>query len=134
VLTLLAEPRGTVHATTDILPTAEVRLPARLVEPPLAELPVSFRLGPLPATPYAPEPAPAGNGGHAAPPALLLPRPSDRHGTWTWVESATGDRWAEADTYPADGEAHHPHPAPALRTGRLTLRPTPADETEGDRR
>ncbi|MGY5079672.1 hypothetical protein ACWIGX_21735 [Streptomyces nigrescens] len=134
-LTLLADPRGTVHATTDILPTAEVRLPARLVEPPLAELPVSFRLGPLPATPYAPEPDPAGNGGHAAhPSALLLPRPSDRHGTWTWVESATGDRWTEADTYAADGEAHHPHPAPALRTGRLTLRPTPADETEGDRR
>ncbi|MFF4607317.1 hypothetical protein ACFY12_31850 [Streptomyces sp. NPDC001339] len=134
-LTLLADPRGTVHATTDILPTAEVRLPARLVEPPLAELPVSFRLGPLPVTPYAPQPDPTGDGGRGGrPPALLLPRPSDRHGTWTWVESGTGDQSSEADTYATDGEARHPHPAPALRTGRLTLRPTPDDLTEGDRR
>lgn len=129
-LTLLADPRGTVHATTDILPTAEVKLPTRLVEPPLAALPVSFRLGPLPVTTHLPDPEEA-RAGEA--PALTLPRPSDRHGNWTWAER-DADAWTDADTRPADGQARHPHPAPALRTGRLQLRPAHADETEGTRR
>ncbi|MDT0449225.1 hypothetical protein [Streptomyces hesseae] len=133
-LTLLADPRGTVHATTDVLPAAEVRLPARLVEPPLAELPVSFRLGPLPVSEYVPDPAGVRTG--EQPPALVLPRPSDRYGAWTWVQNETTGTPSTAATYASDGEAHHPHPAPTLRTGRLTLRPIHADETEteGDRR
>ncbi|MFI9724031.1 hypothetical protein ACIHFE_31035 [Streptomyces sp. NPDC052396] len=130
-LTLLADPRGTVHATTDVLPSAEVRLPARLVEPPLAELPVSFRLGPLPVGEYVPDPATVRAD---EPPALVLPRPSDRFGSWTWVQNESAGTWSAAATYASDGEPRHPHPAPALRTGRLTLRPNHADETEGDRR
>ncbi|MFI2188090.1 hypothetical protein [Streptomyces sioyaensis] len=129
-LTLLADPRGTVHATTDILPTAEVRLPTRLVEPPLAALPVSFRLGPLPLTAHFPDPEETRDG---QAPALTLPRPSDRHGTWTWAER-DAVAWSYADTRPADGQARHPHPVPALRTGRLQLRPARDDETEGTRR
>ncbi|WP_274911064.1 hypothetical protein [Streptomyces sp. WZ-12] len=132
-LTLLADPRGTTHATTDVLPAAEVRLPARLVEPPLAELPVSFRLGPLPVSEYVPDPAGVRAG--EQPPALVVPRPSDRYGTWTWAQNETADTWSEATTYASDGEPHHPYPAPTLRTGRLTLRPAKADDqTEGDRR
>ncbi|RKN65917.1 hypothetical protein D7231_24200 [Streptomyces klenkii] len=132
-LTVLADPRGTVHATTDILPTAGVRLPARLVEPPLAELPVSFRLGPLPVSEYVPDASAVRATGE--PPALVLPRPSDRHGTWTWVQNESAATWSEATTYASDGEPRHPHPAPTLRSGRLTLRPGgDADHTEGDRR
>ncbi|MGW2601785.1 hypothetical protein [Streptomyces klenkii] len=131
-LTVLADPRGTVHATTDVLPTAGVRLPARLVEPPLAELPVSFRLGPLPVSEYVPDAAARDAG---EPPALVLPRPSDRHGTWTWVQKEPAGTWSAAATYASDGEPRHPHPAPTLRSGRLTLRPGDgADHTEGDRR
>lgn len=139
-LTLLADPRGTVHATTDILPTAEVRLPTRLVEPPLAALPVSFRLGPLPVTVHLPDPQDARSG---EVPGIALPRPSDRHGEWTWVQAEEGGNWSEAATDPADDQARHPHPVPSLRTGRLQLRPA-ADEdsraldaralTEGSRR
>ncbi|MEU8547139.1 hypothetical protein AB0C81_09055 [Streptomyces roseoverticillatus] len=132
-LTVLADPRGTVHATTGILPTAEVRLPTRLVEPPLAELPVSFRLGPLPVSEYVPDPAAVRAAGE--PPALVLPRPSDRYGTWTWVQNESAGTWSEATTYASDGEPRHPHPAPTLRSGHLTLRPGgDADHTEGDRR
>ncbi|MEU9337037.1 hypothetical protein AB0D49_28370 [Streptomyces sp. NPDC048290] len=130
-LTLLADPRGTVHATTDVLPAAEIRLPAGFVEPPLAALPVSFRLGPLPVSEYAPDPATARD---TAPAALVLPRPSDRYGTWVWVQNESTDTWSTAATHASDGEPQHPYPAPTLRTGRLTLRPTHADDTEGDRR
>ncbi|MEU5427151.1 hypothetical protein AB0H73_16330 [Streptomyces olivoreticuli] len=131
-LTLLADPRGTVHATTDVLPCAEVRLPARLVEPPLAQLPVSFRLGPLPVSEYVPDPEAVRDG---KPPALVLPCPSDRHGTWTWVQNETVGAWSETAAHASDGEPRHPYPAPALRTGRLTLRPAgDADQIEGDRR
>jgi hypothetical protein len=134
-LTLLADPRGTVHATTDLLPTAEVRLPTRLVEPPLAALPVSFRLGPLPVTLHRPDPQDA-RGGEV--PGITLPRPSDRHGAWTWVQAEEGTAWTEAATDPADDQARHPHPVPSLRTGRLQLRPATDEDsralTEGNRR
>ncbi|MGW1997404.1 hypothetical protein [Embleya sp. NPDC001921] len=126
-LTLLADPRGTVHATADILPTAEIKLPTRLVEPPLAALPVSFRLGPLPAT-AALEQARTGEVT-----ALTVPRPSDRHGTWTWAQR-DGDTWTTTPTDAADDRAEHPRATPTLRTGRLQLRPESADETEGSRR
>ncbi|MFK0203686.1 hypothetical protein [Streptomyces lavendulae] len=124
-LTLLIDPRGTVHATTDILPTAEVRLSARFVEPPLAELPVSFRLGPLP-TEEARDPEPAAAGEE---PDLVLPRPSDRHGAWAWVQNESPDTWTAAATRPSDGAPHPPYPAPVLRTGRLTLRPDAGADT-----
>ncbi|MEK2479246.1 hypothetical protein [Streptomyces noursei] len=136
-LTLIADPRGTVHATTEILPTAEVRLPARLVEPPLAELPVSFRLGPLPMSEYVPDPAGSRSGRPGEVPALVLPRPSDRHGTWTWVQNETTDT-STTTTYASDGEPRHPRPTPTLRSGRLTLRPTHSadhgDQPEGEPR
>ncbi|MCS0634709.1 hypothetical protein NX801_03345 [Streptomyces sp. LP05-1] len=120
-LTLLLDPRSTVHATSDVLPAAELTLPARLVEPPLARLPVSFRLGPLPTVPYSAGP-PDGTRA-AAPPALELPRPSDRLGTWEWVQRDSAGGWATTATRPADDRARHPRPVPVLRTGRISLRP-----------
>ncbi|MFF2076171.1 discoidin domain-containing protein [Kitasatospora sp. NPDC058162] len=46
-LTLLADPRGTIHATTGLLPAASLRLPTAHVQDPLAAMAVSFRLAPL---------------------------------------------------------------------------------------
>ena len=69
VMTMLIDPRGTVHATTGILPTATLTLDPALFEPALQNMSVTFRTGPVITDPSL----------------VRLPKPAEQHGVWSWV-------------------------------------------------
>ncbi|MFG2530420.1 hypothetical protein [Streptomyces sp. NPDC048516] len=115
-LTLLVDPYGAVHATTGILPTAHLQLPGRVFEEPLEALAAAFRFGPMPLLPVPGNESPA------------LPRPSDRHGTWSWQQRSPAGTWQELPTRPSTPEPHFPLPSPQLRTGWLQLHPAEPEE------
>ncbi|MFE7799521.1 hypothetical protein [Nocardia sp. NPDC057440] len=80
-LTVLADPRAAVHATTDILPVESVFVPPRFTDAALAEMAVAFRAGPLLI-------------GTTDQGAAILPQPATVTGTWSWAEQV-GAVWAQ---------------------------------------
>jgi hypothetical protein len=96
-LTLLVDPRGTVHAATGILPAAKISVPPQFYEPALEQMAVTFRIGPVLTDPAA----------------IRLPFPAERNGDWSWIThvgtgSSAGDpNWRGEPIIPAT-------PAPRL--------------------
>lgn len=129
-VTLLADPFGTTHATTGILPTATLRLPSDAFGVALGALAVSFRFGPLPVTsaPESPTDEESARDGDPVP-ALALPRPPDRHGVWTWNQPDPGSGWIATPTVPANSDPTLPLPRPDLRTGWLRAHRSEEEET-----
>lgn len=132
-LTLLLDPMATVHATTDILPVTELRLPSRFTRTAMAAMQVALRLSPvLTTTRKVPV---KGVGAGSAPAAtfvntLAMPHPTSPQGTWDWAELVVPDAPAGAD--PAPTWAHEPivqidrtarldEDGPTVRTGFLRL-------------
>ncbi|MEV8328177.1 hypothetical protein [Kitasatospora sp. NPDC056731] len=118
-LTLLADPRGAVHAVSDILPVSVFTVPAEFVSPALSRMEVSFRLGPVLTSPQS---VTGADGSPAT--GWVLPRPPARHGAWSWAEPTTTTGWQDSPLAPAGTPGHIPAPAAPLsaRTGRLRLR------------
>ncbi|MYS87729.1 hypothetical protein [Embleya scabrispora] len=110
-VSLLLDPYGTVHATTGILPTANLRMPGRAFEESLDAITAGFRFGPMFTVP-APDDSSA----------VTLPRPADRHSTWT--QPASAGAWTTHPTVPADPAPALPFARPVLRTGYLRLHPS----------
>jgi hypothetical protein len=107
VLTLLMDPRGVVHATTGVLPTTSLELPARFVDGPLARLLVSFRAGPLLTNPQT----------------IRMPRPAEQGGTWTWVQQTPTGTFASQPLAAFDASARLSATPPVIREGWLQLSP-----------
>lgn len=82
---LLLDPRGSVHATTGILPVKSIDLPPAQYADALASLLVTFAAAPV----LSGTNAPALGGG--APPVVIV-RPKVSSGTWTWV-TTNGTQW-----------------------------------------
>ncbi|MEV5508176.1 hypothetical protein [Streptomyces orinoci] len=131
-LTLLACPHTAVHATTDILPVAELALDADATHRALARIRASFRLNPLLAPDGFPDKEEAGARAGVAPvPPVAMPRPAARHGSWTWAEplavagitAGALPAWTEHDIQQADHLYHPDVPVPAARSGYLQLHP-----------
>jgi hypothetical protein len=112
-LTLLVDPRAPVHATTDILPVAELEIPARFVSAPLSNINVAFRVGPV-ITDAQMIP------GNPAQLSYFLPQPSIRHGSWLWQEY-DGSAWQPYPIVPADGQVRFSNVPSTARTGMLQL-------------
>jgi hypothetical protein len=117
-LTLLMDPRAPVHAVTDILPAATLSLPPRFTAAALSAMDLTLRVDPLLTTTAATKSGPA----------LVMPRPSARHGTWTWVDG-DGTSWPIAA---ADDRAAAPVVA-TLRGGWLDLKGPGSVEDEAGR-
>jgi hypothetical protein len=89
IVTLLVDPRASIHATTGILPVKEVQIPAQFVNGPLSHIEVTFRVGPL-----LSKIQPASTSGGVTPPypdtMSYLPV-SEKNGTWSWWENTVSD-------------------------------------------
>jgi len=68
-LTMLADPRVPMHATTGIFPTADVSLPSEFLDPALRRMAFTFRTGPI----------------LAARDSIRIPRPAEQNGDWLWL-------------------------------------------------
>jgi hypothetical protein len=111
-LTLLMDPQAPVHAFTDILPVTTLTVPQRFVASALGALAVTVRGGPLLTDFLTPS--------DTAVPEVVLPRPTELNGTWSWVET-DGTVTTTYGITPADQAARFASTAPTLRTGWLQL-------------
>ncbi len=76
-VTMLVDPRASVHAVSGILPMASVTIAPQFVAAALSKICVSFRVGPLLT---ASRPAKSGV------PSVAMPQPPPRDGTWSWAQ------------------------------------------------
>jgi hypothetical protein len=109
-LTMLMDPRGSVHAFTGLLPVASLDLPSQFVTQPLKTLSYIFRVGPFLTSPNA----------------VRLPRPAERKGTWTWFDETI------ATTVPiqqSDSKARMTTIPPLIKEGWLKLTPNPPNSS-----
>lgn len=115
-VTLLVDPRGSVHATTGVLPIADMQVPAAFYEPALGAIAATFRIGPVLTDPAA----------------VRMPIPGDRRGTWSWISrTAPGNTEADFATsaiVPADQQARLGDSPPHMVDGWLRFKP---DSVEG---
>jgi hypothetical protein len=81
-LTLLCDPRVNVHATTGILPTAALPIPAEYVDGPLRRMAFTFRTGPILSTRDS----------------IRLPRPAEQQGDWLWLRRSSTSPAEPCDT------------------------------------
>ncbi len=125
-VTMLVDPRASVHATTGLLPQNQVTVPAGFVEPAFQAMEITFFAGPLLSTATTVE-APAevdDRYGNAAEPiqktSVIMPKPSERNGTWSWLDIGdTGDGVAILDS---DQSADFSNAQAELRTGLMRLK------------
>lgn len=109
-LTMLVDPRGAVHATSGILPTKAIRIPAEHYRDTLAALELDFFTAPV-----------LSGGGRFA-----VPVPTEPGHLWSWRERA-GAAWAEVAIDAPALDLQFPT-EPTMREGWLTLRPAPDQE------
>lgn len=109
-LTMLIDPRGKVHATIGILPTAELSVPAEMYRNALTRMAVGFFTGPLLA-----------DSGKVA-----VPLPNEPGFAWSWQERG---RTGLTTLSPPPAPDQHVPAEPTLHEGWLILTPTtPAGE------
>ncbi|MFF6785687.1 hypothetical protein [Streptomyces sp. NPDC012510] len=110
-LTMLIDPRGTVHATAGILPTRSLRIPTGMFRDALEGMAVSFRTAPI-----------LTDADHIA-----VPLPDEPGYAWSWQEQRQTGQFEQAD--PPQPDARFPAQA-TLREGWLTLRPVRDPQTD----
>ena len=120
LVSILVDPRASMHAITGLLPIKQVEVPAGLIEDALAQLAVSFAMGPI-LTNIKATPTQAGVVA-TEPTAITLPSPVEQGGTWTWYERApTGTGWDGYDLIRANASAVLEDLPMTLREGVLQL-------------
>ncbi|GAA2143737.1 hypothetical protein [Actinomadura napierensis] len=112
-VTLLVDPQAPVHVFSDILPVTTLAVPQRFVASALGAMAVTLRAGPALTDLVAREGAPA--------PDVVLSRPAELAGTWSWVEPAAATGTTTYGITPADQAARFPSTAATIRTGWLQL-------------
>jgi hypothetical protein len=112
-LTLLVDPRGTVHATTGILPTAKLTVPPQFYADALARMAVTFRIGPVLTDLQT----------------IRMPFPAERNGLWAWIRQTGPDPTKDLaidDIVPANPRARFADKPPHLVDGWLKFTPKAA--------
>jgi hypothetical protein len=117
-LTVLMDPRASMHVTSGILPVKQIDLPPVFVDGPLSNIEIGFDMGPV-LTFVQPSPAQGGQP-PAFPLAVTYPRPVEQQGTWAWWE-ASGTGWTGYGVLDATPTAAVPALSASLREGTLQL-------------
>lgn len=116
-LTMIMDPRGSVHAQCGFLPVKEVTLVPDWVDSALSKVAITFRTGPV--LVGTQQIIPKGQTDPIT--VMLMTSPAEQQGTWSWVESDGQGHWPETTLAPVDGTATFPVTAPTLREGLLKL-------------
>jgi hypothetical protein len=112
-LSLLVDPRAPVHASTGILPVAQLAVPPALASAALARIVIDLPIhGVLTDKRIA--------AGKDAKTTILVPAPNESSGTWTWLENDEGT-WTSYAVTPDDASARLSTVPPVLRRGYLRL-------------
>jgi hypothetical protein len=105
-MTMLVDPRGSVHAFTGLLPVLKLDIPEGFVSAPLKQLAYLFRSGPF----------------ITSPDEIRLPRPAERDGAWAWFDRV---KQAQSTITPADGSVKFATTSPIVKEGWLKFTPNP---------
>ena len=89
MLTLLVDPRGAVHATSGILPRKRIELMREHVANALANMSMTFRVGPVLTDPET----------------IRMPLPTEIPGNWSWVNRTGPTVWQEGTVVTATDDA-----------------------------
>ncbi|HEY0407741.1 MAG TPA: hypothetical protein VGC89_18545, partial [Pyrinomonadaceae bacterium] len=105
-VTLLVDPRGSVHASTGILPVKSVVVPGEYVEQPLARMEVTFRIGPV----------------LTDEDKIRMPLPAISRSDWTWIRQTGVTVWqSESDIGQTSPTARLSDTPMSVREGWLKL-------------
>ncbi|GAB5448412.1 hypothetical protein [Gymnodinialimonas sp.] len=108
-LTLLVDPRASLHATTGLLPVKRSEIPDRFVSPALKTMALSISVGPV----------------LLEPEAVQIPLPSEQNGRWQWISASDPTTWASDPVVSASDRARLDRAAPNMVQGWLQLTPNP---------
>jgi hypothetical protein len=115
-VSMLVDPRGSVHATTGILPTMAVTLPGDFVDGALAAMDITFRINGILTDQRIAAPTDTTPGETF----VLMPVPGETPGAWAWLEYDDAGLTSYAIA-PNDAVARLSNVAPVLRRGLLQL-------------
>ena len=88
-VTLLADPRASLHSITGILPIKKVDIPASFIEAALSKIEISFNMGPI-LTRIQNTPTQGGKV-PAYTQVVDYPSPTEQNGSWSWWEKSATD-------------------------------------------
>jgi hypothetical protein len=111
-LTLLIDPRGSIHAFTGLLPVLKLDIPDQFVTAPLQRMSYLFRSGPF----------------ITSPDEVRIPLPAAHEGVWAWFDKALQ---TTKSITPADGSVRFATTSPIVKEGWLKFTPNPS--TGGDK-
>lgn len=116
-ITMLMDPRASVHATTGLLPTKQLTLPASFIQGVMENMAVTFRVGPI----------------LTDPDKIQMPLPYDSRGEWGWQQVQSGtDSIVSKDVAQSGRTAQLPATPLILQDGWLALTGPGRDRDEND--
>jgi len=119
LVTMLVDPRASVHAYTGLFPTYQLDLPQHFVDNALDKMEVTFHVGPLLShlrtTVKEKEKEQVETN-------LLMPTPTEKNGVWSWWWQQKSEDWKEMGIVDTDQVASLPDQLPDLREGLLKLK------------
>jgi hypothetical protein len=120
-MTMLVDPRGSVHATTGIVPVGTAAVPPAIVEAALDSIELTFRVAPA-LTFVRPTPTQEGATAPAFPESVVVPVPAEQNGTWSfWDQEPPGGAWTGYGLVSPAPQAQLGPAPPTLRDGLLQL-------------
>ena len=111
-LTMLVDPRASVHAACGLLPSTTTTLDPDQVSASLGRMDAAFRTGPALVEELADNTGKVG---------ITVPTPAERHGTWSWSEYAANGTWTMLPLSASGASGGLPAAPPTLREGFLNL-------------
>ena len=118
VLTLLLDPRGSVHATSGVLPAENIKIPPDHYAASIASLSLALATHPVLSA------------SNTAPMSLALPKLSN--GQWSWI-TVGHDQWQPAATADAPSSAALDYTPQRISEGWLVIQPGSPSTGEGNR-
>lgn len=112
-LTMLVDPRGSVHAFTGLLPVTQLAIPSGYVTPALKNMYYTFRAGPF----------------LTLPDAVRIPRPAEVKGNWNWFDKTFN---TTAPISQADQKVRIATTPPVIKEGWLKFTPNPPQDDNKD--
>ncbi|WP_367141097.1 MULTISPECIES: hypothetical protein [Streptomyces] len=128
-ITMLVCPHSSVHATTDIVPTARLTLPSQITDQALSTIRPAFPLGPVMAPLPVPDPTTPPN--QPAPLTMPFPDLGLEHSQWAWAAPQPNQSWAFHRLEPLQPTDEAPVTTTEAHTGYLQLRPEDTTKKPG---
>jgi hypothetical protein len=113
-ITMLLDPRGSVHAFSGLLPVTDLAVPSKFVNGALQKMCYTFRAGPF----------------LSSPDAVRIPRPMASKGTWTWFDKALKTTLPVSQS---DQNVRISNTAPLIKEGWLRYTPHPPMKPDEDK-